>query len=170
MHEPRRKPTMGLNYSTNAAGADHNTTVHDTDDLNGATGEKLYKTGYLPQLINTLGICRFVSWSEEQIREAVAAVTGRPLTDRELMQVVERGVTLSRIFNIREGFSDQDDALPKRFAETPSEGPLKGLDPQTFAEARKGYYRLMGWDESGVPTRARLAELGLDWASRYLGS
>ncbi len=170
MHEPRRKPTMGLNYSTNAAGADHNTTVHDTDDLDGATGEKLYKTGYLPQLINTLGICRFVSWSEEQIREAVAAVTGRPLTDRELMQVVERGLTLSRIFNIREGFSDQDDALPKRFAETPSEGPLKGLDPQTFAEARKGYYRLMGWDESGVPTRARLAELGIDWASRYLGS
>ena len=25
------------------------------------------------------------------------------------MQVVERGLTLSRIFNIREGFSDQDD-------------------------------------------------------------
>ena len=80
------------------------------------------------------------------------------------------GLTLSRIFNIREGFSDQDDALPKRFAETPSEGPLKGLDPQTFAEARKGYYRLMGWDESGVPTRDRLAELGIGWAARYLGS
>ncbi len=168
MHEPRRKQAMGLHYSVHAAGADHNTTIHDTDDLDGKTGSKLYEKGYLPELINTLGICRFVSWSEEQIREAVAAVTGWPATDRELMQVVERGITLARIFNIREGFSERNDDLPKRFTETPSEGPLKGLDPQTFAEARKAYYRLMGWDESGVPTPARLEALEIGWAARYL--
>ncbi|MBU2261590.1 MAG: aldehyde ferredoxin oxidoreductase C-terminal domain-containing protein, partial [Proteobacteria bacterium] len=47
---------------------------------------------------------------------AVACVTGRPLTDRDLRQVVDRGVALARIFNIREGFSEKDDLLPKRFA------------------------------------------------------
>ncbi len=37
----------------------------------------------------------------------------------ELMSVVERGVTLARIFNLREGFSVDQDQLPKRFATSP---------------------------------------------------
>ena len=168
MHEPRRKQAMGLHYSMHAAGADHNTTIHDMDDLDGAAGAKLYEKGYSAELVNTLGLCRFVPWSEAQIREAVAHVTGWPMTTRELMQVAERGIDLSRIFNLREGFSEKDDALPKRFTETPADGPLKGLDPRVFAEARKGYYRMMGWDESGVPTPTRLEELGIGWAARYL--
>jgi aldehyde:ferredoxin oxidoreductase len=159
---------MGLHYSMHAAGADHNTTIHDTDAMEGETGTKLYEKGVGPQLTNTLGMCRFVPWSDAQIREAVAYVTGWPMTAQELMKVVERGITLARIFNLREGFSEKDDALPKRFTETPSDGPLKGLDPGKFAEARKGYYRMMGWDESGIPTPARLAELEIGWAARYL--
>ncbi|MCE5263426.1 MAG: aldehyde ferredoxin oxidoreductase family protein [Deltaproteobacteria bacterium] len=168
MHEPRRKQLMGLHYSINAAGADHNTTIHDMDDLDRETGAKLYEKGYSAELTNTLGMCRFVPWTEAQLMEAVACVTGVTMTAQELMQVAERGIDLSRIFNIREGFTEKDDALPKRFLETPSDGPLKGLDPEKFAKARKTYYRLMGWDESGVPTPARLEELGIGWAARYL--
>jgi len=169
MHEPRRKQAMGLHYSMNAAGADHNTTIHDTEDLDGGAGAKLYEKSFSAQLTNTLGMCKFVPWSEAQIREAVAYVTGWPATERDLREVAERGIDLARIFNIREGFSERNDDLPKRFTETPSEGPLKGLDPGTFAEARKNYYRMMGWDESGVPTSARLAELEIGWAAQYLG-
>jgi aldehyde:ferredoxin oxidoreductase len=168
MHEPRCKQAMGLHYSMHAAGADHNTAIHDTETLDGETGSKLYEKGFAAQLTNTVGMCKFVPWSETQIREAVAYVTGWPMTNRDLMRVVERGIDLARIFNIREGFSEKDDALPKRFAETPSDGPLKGVDPGKFAEARKTYYRLMGWDESGVPTPARLAELEIGWAVQYL--
>ena len=84
------------------------------------------------------------------------------------MQVVERGVALARIFNIREGFSEKDDALPKRFEVSPADGPLKGLDPERFAEARKTYYQMMGWDEYGVPTLSKLAELQIEWAAKYL--
>jgi aldehyde:ferredoxin oxidoreductase len=170
MHEPRRKQAMGLHYSTNAAGADHNTTIHDTEPLDGDTGIKLYEKGFAAQLTNTLGICKFVPWDETQIREAVAHVTGWLATDRDLRRIVERGVTLSRIFNIREGFSEKDDALPKRFTQTPSDGPLKGIDPEKFSQARKTYYRTMGWDESGVPTAERLADLEIGWAARYLNT
>ena len=168
MHEPRRKQLMGLHYSVHAAGADHNTTLHDMDDLDGETGAKLYEKGYSAELTNTLGMCRFVPWAEAQLLEAVACVTGVTMTAHELMQVAERGIDLSRIFNLREGFTEKDDALPKRFLETPSDGPLKGLDPEKLAKARKTYYRMMGWDESGVPTPARLEELGIGWAARYL--
>jgi len=165
MHEPRCKQAMGLHYSMHVTGADHSTGIHDTEVLDRETGAKLYQKGFLSQLTNTLGMCRFVPWSEEQIRDAVGYVTGWPVTVRDLMRVVERGVALARIFNIREGFSEKDDTLPKRFNESPSDGPLKGIDPERFAEGRKMYYRLMGWDETGVPTLSKLTELEIEWAA-----
>jgi aldehyde:ferredoxin oxidoreductase len=168
MHEPRFKQAMGLHYSIHATGADHGTGIHDTETMEGETGARLYEKGFSAQLTNTLGMCKFVPWSDAQIREAVAHVTGWPATAAELMQVVDRGITLARIFNIREGFSEKDDVLPKRFADTPSDGPLKGINPEAIGEARKTYYRMMGWDESGVPTPDRLAELEIGWAARYL--
>ena len=170
MHEPRYRQAMGLHYSMHIAGADHSTGITDPGTLDEDTGAKLYQKGFSAQLTNTLGICKFVPWSEDQVREAVEYITGWPLTAQELMQVVERGVALARIFNIREGFSEKDDTLPKRFLATPTDGPLKGLDKERFAEARKSYYRMMGWDESGVPTPSRLAELQIGWAAKYLSS
>jgi aldehyde:ferredoxin oxidoreductase len=168
MHEPRCKQAMGLHYSMHVTGADHGTGIHDTEPVDEETGRKLYQKGFSAQLTNSLGICKFVPWNDEQIRDAVRYVTGRPVTLQDLMQVVERGVDIAKIFNIREGFSEKDDVLPKRFADSPSQGPLKGINPETFAKARKDYYRLMGWDESGVPTLPRLAELQIEWAVRYL--
>jgi aldehyde:ferredoxin oxidoreductase len=170
MHEPRHKQAMGLHYSMHVTGADHTTGIHDTEVLDKNTGANLYQKGFSSQLTNTLGLCKFVPWSEAQVQEAVEHVTGWALTARDLMQVVERGVAIARIFNIREGFSEKDDALPKRFETSPADGPLKGLDPERFAEARKTYYRIMGWDESGVPTLSKLAELQIEWAAKYLSS
>jgi aldehyde:ferredoxin oxidoreductase len=170
MHEPRYRQAMGLHYSMHIAGADHSTGITDLGALDENTAAKLYQKGFSEQLNNTLGICRFVPWSEDQVREAVKYITGWSLTAQDLMQVVERGVALARIFNIREGFSEKDDTLPKRFLTSPTDGPLKGLDRESFAEARKTYYRLMGWDESGVPTPSRLAELQIAWTAKYLES
>ena len=86
-----------------------------------------------------------------------------------LMKTAERGMTLSRIFNYREGLSTADDVLPKRFHEPPVDGPLKdAVDPEELAEAQKLYYQMLGWDESGVPTFARLVELDLEWAYEYI--
>ena len=50
------------------------------------------------------------------------------------------------------------------------EGPLKGLaiDPQKMEQAKQVYYRLLGWDSSGVPTKTKLQELGIEWAAEYL--
>jgi aldehyde:ferredoxin oxidoreductase len=168
MHEPRHKQAMGLHYSMHVSGADHNTGIHDAIPLDGDTGARLYREGFPLQLAHYLGICRFPPWSREQVREAFAAVTGWEAAETDLTRAVDRGITLAKIFNIREGFSEKDDALPKRFSLTPAEGPLKGLDPQTFAEARKGYYRMMGWDETGSPTPAGLEEMEIGWAAEHL--
>lgn len=102
--------------------------------------------------------------------EAVEAVTGWPMSHWRLMKTVERGITLARIFNLREGFSTDDDILPERFYASPSQGPLvdNAIDHDAHAKAREAYYQMLGWDTKGVPTYGRLVELGIDWAERFL--
>jgi aldehyde:ferredoxin oxidoreductase len=119
---------------------------------------------------NYLGLCLFVPWSYQEIRDATEAITGWPMSYWKLMKAVERGITLARIFNLREGFSVEDDRFPARFATSPSEGALEGItiDPDTLVEAQRIYYQMLGWDETGVPTYARLVELDLEWAAQYL--
>jgi aldehyde:ferredoxin oxidoreductase len=86
------------------------------------------------------------------------------------MKTVERGLTLAKIFNLREGFTKAEDDLPKRMATSQTNGNLKGVivDPQKLAEAQELYYQMLGWDQEGVPTRGRLVELGIEWAYRCL--
>jgi aldehyde:ferredoxin oxidoreductase len=86
------------------------------------------------------------------------------------MKVAERGMTLARIFNLREGFSAADDKLPGRFAASPPDGPLKDVivDPEKLAQAQQVYYQMLGWDTSGIPTSGRLAELDIEWAADCL--
>ena len=35
-------------------------------------------------------------------------------------------------------------------------------------EAKRVYYQMFGWTESGTPTYARLTELCIEWAGQYL--
>jgi aldehyde:ferredoxin oxidoreductase len=47
-------------------------------------------------------------------------------------------------------------------------GTLKGkkIDRDEFLKSLETYYEMMGWDpETGVPKRAKLDELDLDWLS-----
>ena len=101
--------------------------------------------------------------------ELTSAVTGHETSVTELLRVGERILTMFRIFNMREGFTAADDKLPARFFEPTIGGPLsdKSLDFEEMERAKRYYYHLMGWDESGVPTNEKLEELGIDYlASR----
>jgi formate hydrogenlyase subunit 6/NADH:ubiquinone oxidoreductase subunit I len=54
-----------------------------------------------------------------------------------------------------------EEACPEgAFSEGPSAG--KAIGDEGFRDALQEYYRLRGWDENGVPTEAKLAEVGLD--------
>jgi aldehyde:ferredoxin oxidoreductase len=56
-----------------------------------------------------------------------------------------------------------DDDNPPRFWEPMPSGPFEGktLDRETFEKTRAEYYRVVGWDENGVPTSEILTTLGL---------
>lgn len=188
MHEPRFKHALGLGYAVSPTGADHMHNLHDTmitkankwfrenawplglrtplpaDDLSDEKVRAFYYLTTLQHVYDSIGLCMFMPYTPLQIVNLVHAITGWNVTLWELMKVGERAQQLARLYNLRCGFTADDDRLPDRMHEAFSSGPLKGVrvDPGAFARARQVYYGMMGWDEQGRPTAARLAELGIN--------
>jgi aldehyde:ferredoxin oxidoreductase len=113
--------------------------------------------------IDSLVVCKFTNMgvADEYFARTLSAVTGIPYATGDMIKAGERVWNLERLYNIREGFSSKDDTLPPRLlTEAPSDGPSKGWVSH-LAPMLKEYYRTRGWDENGVPTPRKLAELGL---------
>jgi len=186
MHEPRLKPGLGLGYMVNPHGADHCTNIHDTfyvDKMQivglqslgimepvpcadvGPRKVALFKLIQLKAIISdSLVTCMFLPYSAELLAEATAAATGWNTGVTDQLYAGERILTLARLFNIREGFTAEDDKLPQRFFQPTRDGALAktSLDPVEMDNARKYYYSLMGWDrDTGIPTAEKVKELGL---------
>ena len=86
---------------------------------------------------------------------------GTNYTAEDLLGITERIWNLERLFNLREGFTREDDTLPPRFSqETLPRGHSKNqvVDLEPLLEE---YYSLRSWDPKGIPTRGKLEELGL---------
>jgi len=189
MHDPRLKQGLGLHCGVNPSGPDHASAIHDTllvkgpqfdewgaidinesipsTELSPRKARLVYQYGMWTNLTNYLVICVLVPYTKRQIQEAVEAVTGWPMSYWRLMKTAERGVTLAKIFNLREGFTEVDDVLPKRIYSAQRKGNLAGVDPDKLSEVKKLYYQMLGWNEQGIPTKARLVELDIEWASEY---
>ena len=193
MHEPRFKRSLGIGYAVSPTGADHMHNLHDTIlTVRGQQLDNLAALGILEPipledlgprkvraliyfvdwrvLDNCLLLCDFLPWNYIQKTDIVRAVTGWNTTAWELMKIGERVTTMARIFNIREGFKKQDDWLPERFFHPKTAGALSktAIDPEKLRNAIDTYYKMMGWDENGVPTREKLEELDIGWAASSL--
>jgi aldehyde:ferredoxin oxidoreductase len=193
MHEPRWKQGLGVGYAVSPTGPDHIHNVHDSnfctlsplfeemkalgilellpvDDLSLAKIRLLIYNSLWVHFLNCAVCCFFVMFyglvGFERLARLVSAVTGWETSSFELMKVGERAVNLARCFNLREGFTSQDDSLPARFFTPQASGPLQGVapDPETFRKAVAMYYDMMGWSPQGVPSLGKLGELGIEWA------
>jgi len=186
MHEPRVKAGLGLGFMVNPHGADHCCNIHDTlfeagrqlqnakslgivepvpaDDI-GPQKVALFRLIQFNRIVlDSLVLCLFLPYNYQQLADATAAVTGWNTSIMEQMRVAERILSMARLFNIREGFTASDDALPKRFFQPKTDGVLvdKPLDPAKYDRAKRYYYTLMGWNaNTGVPTPEKLEELGI---------
>ena len=120
---------------------------------------------------DSLGVCRFNTRTDVlYLTKAVNAVTGWDMDVQEAMRVGRRAVNLLRAFNIRHGISPELDAPSRRYGSTPIDGPAAGVSIQsTWDEMLANYYRLLGWDEKGVPKREMLESLGLGQVADDLG-
>jgi len=116
-----------------------------------------------------LQFSRSLFWLEDDVLDAIEAVTGNRFTLEQLMALGERVYNLQRLFNIREGFTRKDDYLPHRVTHEPiSNGVSKGgyVSEEEFQDMLDQYYMVRGWSKEGVPTKMHLKRLGLSKKQR----
>jgi aldehyde:ferredoxin oxidoreductase len=110
-------------------------------------------------------LCYFPGYGMKlkELWQLVTAATGFDYpTVSELELLGERVSTLARMFNLREGYSRAEDTLPARNLSQPmAGGPAEGQVVE-LAPMLDEYYRIVGWDQNGVPTPERLRALGLE--------
>jgi aldehyde:ferredoxin oxidoreductase len=108
--------------------------------------------------------CHFYPYDYEHLAAALSGTTGIVYGIHDILNVGARAQTLSRLFNLREGFTADDDRLPKRVRQAFQSGPIAGVEitAEAFTWARRRYYELMKWDpDSGLPSEECMEALEL---------
>jgi len=200
MHEPRGKRGLALMYAVGDRGACHMEWEHDDlwDPETNLRPELALTPDYVPErglleygpskariakiagdlwsTCNSLVVCVFDIYpgggiEHKTLLGILNAVTGWDMTIKEYMQIGERALDLSRAFNVREGLTRKDDALPKRLMEPLPDGIFAGkpITQEMLDSLLDNYYELRGWDKkTGLPTRAKLETIGLGAVAEQL--
>ena len=131
-YDPRGLKGTGVTYATSPMGADHtcgNAIPNPlTPEYNPGSPEGQGQVSRLLQVyhaaIDSLGICLFASlpaldFSDLQghMVSCVSAMSGNPVNEDYLMQLGIATLKAEKRFNEEAGFTNQDDRLPKFFAE-----------------------------------------------------
>lgn len=115
-------------------------------------------------LCNSLVLCLFMvdggDWSLTDLTELFNAVTGWDISVKELILTGERGFTVQRLNNLRDGFNAANDVMPKKMRKIAKEGFRAGKEIP-FEAIMQEYYALRGWDSNGAPSDETLKRLGL---------
>lgn len=172
-YDPRAMKGRGLGYITSNRGACHLRANMLGPELLGLPKmvdrfSSIGKSGLLINqqnfvaIIDSLVVCQFSTFAagEEFFARIYSAITGDEKTPQDLLDLGEKIWNMEKIFNIKAGFSRKDDRLPARFLEETASGPASG---QVFEQEimLEEYYKSRGWDENGVPTERKLADIGL---------
>lgn len=114
--------------------------------------------------IDSVGLCLFTSFAmnADDYADLANAVCGTSLTGAEFVTSGERIWNLERLFNLRAGIGPEQDTLPSRLLKTPlPDGPSAGW-VHKLDQLLPEYYKLRGWGTNGIPTKDKLASLGVD--------
>ncbi len=113
----------------------------------------------------SMGICDFWPIESDTLGELFSVTYGGEWPPEKVDTMGERIFNLQRVFNVINGQSRKDDALPARFHnELLKAGPPAGkpMTKEMFDAAMREYYEYRGWDEEGRPTIEKLKELGIE--------
>ncbi len=193
MHECRNRHGQALGYAVSPTGADHMHNFWDGGMEKDPVPQSLQAQGVyvsMPQnelnahkvraythatnwawVDNHLGLCMFIPWSVEQTIQLVRTIAGWETSVFELQLTTQRGLAMARAFNLREGLTRADDALPPRMNTPFKSGSIneKPVDPAVLDANLSIFYGMMGWDpQTGVPTLAKLQELDIEWVAEHL--
>lgn len=182
-YDPRRAYGMALTYARADRGACHvRPGTHGLEILGRPKSVDPFTTEGKAEMVkrgtemgnilwDASGLCKFAAWaiSPKNGLALVKTTTGFEINGmKEFSLMGQRVNNIIRLFNIREGMTADDETLPDRILkEAHKEGPAAGLVlERSFIEMKRRYYEVCGWDERGVPTEAKLHELGLQDLAR----
>jgi aldehyde:ferredoxin oxidoreductase len=176
-YEPRTLQAMALGMAVNARGADHNRSGAYEADLAGghdrlAGGQAHAAAAIVTEdraaVMDSLILCKFLrgvfadpfpEWAA-----LLGAVTGWDVDGAELQRTAVRIVLAKRLFNLREGWTRDEDWLPDRFLAEALElesGRSATLTPERLRSMIDAYYERRGLDGQGLPDTDQLEALGL---------
>jgi aldehyde:ferredoxin oxidoreductase len=170
-YDPRASPATALAYATSDRGACHRRSLPAEEEVFGGTD---WDDADRVALVVAEQTASSVLWS--LVADDFAGVALRGDLGAEWLSAVdapappdlaragERIWTLTRLFNVREGFDGTDDRLPAVFTRPLDGGPADGrsLDRERFRALRRRYYAARGWSSHGIPARPLLQRLDLD--------
>ncbi len=181
-YDPRGAFGMSLGYATSDRGGCHMRTYPIADEIVGGAlppdtleGKAMKivwgnpAEGMIGENFSSVkfsGIwCDFWAVTPEQIGQIFKHAWKHEWTDDEVFQVGERIWNLGRLFNLREGVEPDD--IPHKLymeegAHTTGASAGRAIGTETFKNALQEFYQIRGWDEHGVPSEAKLAEIGVD--------
>jgi aldehyde:ferredoxin oxidoreductase len=177
-YDPRGMKGMAIGYATSNRGACHLRGYTPSAEVLGwpekadpveweGKGELLIVFQDLHAVSDSFDICKFNAFAEgiEEYVKQYNGMTGRDLTEDELVEAGERIYTLERYYNNLNGFDGEDDTLPDRFLEDGDEPiPGYGAAEGQLVEMdllKDEYYGAREWEDGVVPDE-KLDALGID--------
>ena len=182
-HDPRRFFSQAISYATSGRGACHNVSwshpyemaltmpelgipePQDPYQLEDKSRMTIALQDFMT-LQDTLVICRFVQNGKAvnvtNMLNWYNMITGKTITLEAFMRTGDRVFTLKRLYNTRLGISRKDDFLPPRFQTLNRKDPELTNQLPPIGRLLNDYYEIRKWNEEGIPTPGKLAELGLE--------
>ncbi len=187
-YEPRGAKSLGFNYATSNIGASHNYGYAPQEVFGNPFPRKVDRFAEEENAdivvfnqnnsaVGELGIvCTFArSWFAQIYDKMLIAATGiEKIANPGYLQLVgERIVNLERAFNVREGFSRENDTLPRRILSEPLHtrgAPGEGQMIRSLDKFLDRYYEIRGWTPKGIPSPNKLNDLGLSYVLKDIAS
>ena len=176
-YDPRCMKGMGIGYATSNRGACHLRGYTPAAEILGipekvdpyeweGKGELTAAFQDLHAISDSFDICKFNAFAEgiEEYVLQYNGMTGRDVSEDELLEAGERIYNLERYYNNLVGFDGSDDSLPARFLEGERGIPGQGASEGEFCELeemKEEYYDHRGWIDGVVPDE-KLAELEIE--------
>jgi aldehyde:ferredoxin oxidoreductase len=176
-YEPRTLQAMALGLAVNARGADHNRSGAYESDLSGQHdrlhGGEPHVRGAIETedraaIMDSLILCKFLRGvfhdPMSEWARLLNTVTGWDTDAAELSRTAQRIVMTKRLFNLREGWTRDEDCLPDRFLSEPVElesGRQATLSAERLESMISSYYVGRGLEPTGLPRGDTLDELDL---------
>lgn len=173
-YDPRGVQGHGLQYATSNRGGCHVRGYMIAPEIIGLPekldplsleGKAVWVKAFqdLTAVIDSLGLCLFTSFAlgPDDYRDMFNAIVGENITTEDLCKTGDRIWNLERLFNLKAGVGPDQDRLPRRLVSEPiPSGPAKG-QVHRLPELLPEYYKERGWNEQGLPTEEKLAELAI---------